>query len=277
MSSRSALNPASRCSASSTAARPAVELGELIDDDLAVLVGQARIGDERRRCNRARRLVFGPRPGLGGGKISLSSPPRSTAARWRRAGLRSANGAWPLQMVELNTYGLRHEYSRSLVWSAGPTARRRDDASSGWLLMTTRDRSVALLSAFAGTKQAAGARGGAERRAGLSSRSQVAGAAGRLAVGTGHRHLRRLARPRLDVEPQPDLRVGSAGQAAAVVGRARARRQLEHHPRHVRGSQRLRVDQRAREQSDRQVLARPARSCWSSASTTRPAAATTRR
>ena len=50
------------------------------------------------------------------------------------------------------------------------------------------------------------------------------------------------------------------GKLAAVVGRARARRQLEHDPRHVRRSQRLRVDQRAREQPDGQVHAhRPGR------------------
>ena len=77
----------------------------------------------------------------------------------------------------------------------------------------------------------------------------------RLAVGTGDRHLRRREGPRVDVEPRPHLRMGSAGQAAAVVGRARARRQVEHHPRPVRGSQRFRVDQRAREQSDGQVHA----------------------
>ena len=83
----------------------------------------------------------------------------------------------------------------------------------------------------------------------------MAGDSGRLDVGTGDRHLRRLARPRLDLEPQPDLGVGSAGQAAAVVGRPRAERQLEHDPRPVRRSQRLRLDQRAREQPDRQVHA----------------------
>ena len=76
-----------------------------------------------------------------------------------------------------------------------------------------------------------------------------------LHVGTGDRHLRRREGPRLDVEPRPDLRMGSAGQAGAVVGCARARRQVEHDPRPVRGSQRLRVDQRAREQPHGQVHA----------------------
>ena len=105
--------------------------------------------------------------------------------------------------------------------------------------------------------------GGADRRAGLRGRSEVAGAPARLDVGPGDRHLRRLARARVDVEPQPHLGVGSAGQARAVVGRARARRQLEHDSRHVRRSQRLRVDERAREQPHGEVHARPARSRWS--------------
>ena len=85
------------------------------------------------------------------------------------------------------------------------------------------------------------------------ARSEMAHPSARLEVGTSHRDLRRLARPRVDIEPQSHHRVGRAREAPAVLGRAWTGRQLAHHPRHVRRSQRFRLDERAREQPDGEI------------------------